>query len=70
MNFVDRLAIGWAIILVLLILFLQQPGGLDHSLDWGNLWGGWGKLLLILVVVPWFALRLVVGAFTAATRRY
>ena len=64
MNFVDRLAIVWAIILVLLILFLQQPGGLEHSLDWGNLWGGWGALLFKLVIVPWFGLRMVVGLLT------
>jgi len=70
MNFVDRLACAWAVILVGLILFLQQPGGLEHSLDWGNLWGGWGKLFLILVGVPWFILRIVAGIFTAAVRRY
>lgn len=69
MKFVTRLAIVWAVVLTALILFAQQPGGFSHSLDWENLWGGWGMLYFKLVFVPWLLLVLIAGVFTAARGR-
>lgn len=52
----DKLALVWAMILVGMILFLQQPGGFERSLQSENV-GEWWNLLLRLVVVPWVILR-------------
>lgn len=66
MKFVNRLTLVWAIFLTALILFAQQPGGFEHSLEWDNLWGGWGMLYLKLVVIPWFVLAAIAAVFMAA----
>jgi hypothetical protein len=43
---------------------LQQPGGFEHSLSAENIVGGWGTLLLKLVIIPWGFLRIVDAIFT------
>lgn len=62
-SWADKLAVAWAIVLVLLILFLQQPGGLAHSLKSENI-GEWGHLLFLFVVLPWIPLRLLAALFS------
>ena len=52
----DRVALGWAFVLILGVLFLQQPGGFERSLQSENI-GEWGNLLWRLVGIPWLALR-------------
>jgi hypothetical protein len=65
MIWADRLALGWAVVLILIICALQQPGGFDNSLAADNISGGWGALVLKLVVIPWGALRIIDAIFIA-----
>lgn len=55
----DKIAIFWAILLVLFIAALQRPGGFALSLQPENIVDGWGALLGKLVLIPWIALRVI-----------
>ena len=55
----DKIALIWAILLILFISFLQGPGGFEHSLRPENIGGGWGMLMWKLVAIPWIALRAI-----------
>ena len=59
MIWADRVALLWAILLICAIIFLQGNGGFAHSLEPDNIMGGWGQLLLKLVVAPWAFLRFI-----------
>jgi hypothetical protein len=54
----DKAALIWAMIVVGGILFLQQPGGFERSLQAENI-GEWGNLLWRVVGIPWLVLRAV-----------
>jgi hypothetical protein len=62
-NWVDKLALVWAIIVVLMILWMQQPGGFARSLQSENI-GEWGHLLFSVVAIPWGVLRVLTGLFS------
>jgi hypothetical protein len=57
-NWADSIGLIWAIIVVLMVVFAQQPGGFERSLQSENI-GEWGNLLFRVVLIPWAILRLL-----------
>lgn len=57
MCLIDKLALTWLMILVLVILGLQHPGGFNESLD--NFYEGWFPLILKFVFYPWLFCRVI-----------
>lgn len=64
MIWADRVAIAWAILLVLFILLLN---GMNPPLSLDAL-SEWGKMLFILAGIPWLALRMIAGVFSGFQR--
>lgn len=59
MCWADRLAIFWAMLLIVAILILQPPGGFAISISPENIIDSWGALLGKLVLIPWLVLRVI-----------
>lgn len=54
----DRLALIWGLVVIGAILFMQQPGGFERSLQAENI-GEWGNLIFRIILVPWLVLRII-----------
>lgn len=59
MNKLDKAFIIFGVVLVILIVLAQHPGGFEESLRPDNIWDGWFKLLWKFVLLPWLVLRVL-----------